>query len=142
MQPWHTLNYQDDEQLCMHDLPVVPKEPLIPNSTFNGTVEREVLLEMFWKTNGLNWYNNSGWRTPTRTPHCQWYGVKCSNSTDGHVTVLSLRSNNLNGRLPATLWMLRDLQGLCLKANPKLHGRLTVRMENTGGGSLKTLRMW
>ena len=106
----------------MHDLPVVPKEPLIPNSTFNATVERVVLLEIFKKTDGPHWHNKSGWMSSSS--HCHWYGVRCSNLTRGRVTVLSLVSNNLQGTLPPTLWMLRDLQGLCLGANPGIRGRL------------------
>ncbi|XP_028414855.1 putative leucine-rich repeat-containing protein DDB_G0281931 [Dendronephthya gigantea] len=121
-QSWDTLNYPHEVRLCMHDLPVVPKEPLILNSTFNATVERGILLEIYRLTNGLNWTNSSGWGGSGS--HCQWYGVGCSNITNGRVTVLTLEANRLQGTLPSTLWMLRDLQGLCLDANPGLYGKM------------------
>ena len=123
-QSWNTLGYPDEISLCMHDLPVAPKEPLILNSTFNATVERDVLLEIYRMTDGPNWRNSSGWGGSGS--YCQWYGVGCRNITNGRVTVLTLKSNALQGTLPPTLWMLRDLQGLCLGANRGLSGRLEV----------------
>ena len=115
--------------MCMHNLPVAPKEPLILNSTFNATVERDVLLEIYRMTDGPNWRNNSGWGGSGS--HCQWYGVGCSNVSNGRVTVLTLEAKKLQGTLPSTLWMLRDLQGLCLDANPGLYGKMGVSLKET-----------
>ena len=118
---WLKLDYPDNITLCLHELPLIPKEPLPPNSIFNATEEREVLLEIFSSAGGPNWHNNFGWNGTI--PHCRWYGVMC-NTTSGRIIALSLTSNNLIGTLPSTIWKLIDLQGICFEGNPGIGGKL------------------
>ncbi|XP_068746178.1 putative leucine-rich repeat-containing protein DDB_G0281931 [Montipora capricornis] len=102
---------------CLHEIP-------IPNTTLDTTVkpqqERAVLMEIFNQTRGHSWYNSSNWGNHS-VSHCLWYGVTCDN-TSRYVISLFLTNNNLVGTLPRSLWMLRNLQGLCIGSNDGLEG--------------------
>ena len=52
-------------------------------------------LELIYNSlGGEFWYDSSDWLTAT--PHCEWYGVGCS---DDRVSFIKLDSNNLTGDL-------------------------------------------
>jgi Leucine-rich repeat (LRR) protein len=76
------------------------------------TSECDALVALYNNTNGANWYSNTNWNA-TDTP-CSWYGVACSG---GHVSKLSLHSNNLDGEIPAELGNFTELQRLFLFGN-------------------------
>src|SRR5262249_11678475 len=81
--------------------------------------EREILMELFEKTNGPQWMNREGWGTSR--PVCDWHGVQCD-FVDGSlqnpiVTGLSLDMNNLRGKLPAALANLEHLHFLDVTGN-------------------------
>ena len=86
--------------------------------------ECEALVALYNSTDGANWSNNSGWMD-TNTP-CNWYGVTCS---AGHVTGLSLGSNQLIGSIPAQLGNLTNLQDLYLQNN-QLIGSIPPELGN------------
>ncbi|MCP4091445.1 MAG: hypothetical protein GY746_16895, partial [Gammaproteobacteria bacterium] len=68
--------------------------------------ECNTLVDLYNATDGPNW--DEGWNL-TNTP-CSWHGVTCSTGSPGHVTILSLISNNLTGTLPdLALPNLREL---------------------------------
>ena len=106
---------------CLHELQVPTNNT--PDRTFSSHQEREVLIQIYHKTNGNSWFNTAGWLNKT-IPHCKWYGITCENKT-GYIISIYLIQNNLTGILPRTLWKLRNLQGLCVGNNPRLSG--TVR---------------
>ena len=58
--------------------------------------ERSGLEAIYNQTNGQNWNNNAGWMN--ETDYCQWYGISCD--SDGLVTSIDLRDNNLAGQFP------------------------------------------
>lgn len=82
------------------------------NVTEIPKVECEALVALYNYTNGNEWVNKRGWLT-TDFP-CSWRGVECH---DGHVTILKLSANNLNGRIPSELGSLARLRWLNLKHN-------------------------
>ena len=78
--------------------------------------EKEVLLDLFQRTNGQNWTNTSAGLSTwsNETSPCNWYGVTVE---DGHVTALELVDNMLSGRLPKSLNRLSQLKNLNLSNN-------------------------
>ncbi len=74
--------------------------------------ECHALADIFLNTNGMNWANHTDWLR-NNTP-CTWYGVLCNN---GHVILLDLRNNGLNGTLPPSLNDLTGLVSLGLSGN-------------------------
>ena len=113
------LNYNDTFAYgCLHDIPI--PFPSRPDTTFNPEEEREVLMEIFNKTDGRNWENNMHWGNYS-VSHCLWYGITCER-TSHYVISIFLESNNLAGTFPGNLWKLRNLQGLCIGSNGELEG--------------------
>ena len=70
---------------------------------------RSILMELFVRTNGSTWKNNTGWGLHSVTPVCDWFGITCKNS---NVVSISLSQNNLVGTLPASLASLTHLEEL------------------------------
>ncbi len=75
--------------------------------------DHEALVALYDATGGPAWTNSTNWKT--EAPLGQWHGVTAD--ADGRVTGLSLASNNLIGRLPATLGNLSRLKWLSLGGN-------------------------
>jgi Leucine-rich repeat (LRR) protein len=81
--------------------------------------ERAALIALYNSTNGDNWTNNSGWKTPPlhidgfAIPGTEdrWYGIWV---VSGHVVEIHLSSNTLTGSLPSNLENLTHLQTLNL----------------------------
>ncbi|GEM_PF-3232091 len=65
------------------------------NVTEIPQAECQELVNLYNSTNGPNWYDNTDWLT-TNTP-CSWYEVLC---ISGHVSYISLTTNNLSGSIP------------------------------------------
>lgn len=80
--------------------------------------EKDALLALYNSTNGINWKNKTGWdfNNPVTTVNRKnsWYGVTVTN---GHVSSLSLRMNNLNGFIPVEIAELKYLVTLDLYSN-------------------------
>ena len=90
--------------------------------------ECQALMDFYNATNGDSWAKND-WRN-TDSNVCSWFGVSCiSVFTNGkiqenRVNGLSLSSNNLNGTLPDSLWVLNQLQNFVVNNN-SLYGELS-----------------
>jgi hypothetical protein len=91
--------------------------------------EREALIALYHSTNGDNWFNNSGWKTPPlhsdgfAIPGTEgaWYGITVTND---HVTWVQIMGNNLNGNMPPELGNLSQLEYLVLADNYTLSGSI------------------
>ena len=59
------------------------------------TTECDALVDLFNKTNGTGWNDNTGWMSDN-TP-CDWFGVTCK---DGYIVQINLDSNGLENELP------------------------------------------
>ena len=94
-----------------------------------SSADRAVLVELYSVMDGANWTNNTNWLSDR--PLREWYGV--TNDRDGRVVGLYLYDNQLNGRVPAELGSLINIQDLSLARN-RLTGELPAEL-----GSLKSL---
>lgn len=74
--------------------------------------ECEALVAFYHSTGGENWDLKRGW-LQTDTP-CGWAGLECES---GHITIMALNYNNLQGSLPPQLGQLSKLQSLVLYFN-------------------------
>jgi Leucine-rich repeat (LRR) protein len=106
----------------------VPVQAAIPAE------ERSALIALYNAANGDSWYHSSGWKTPPlhtdgfAMPGTEdaWYGITVSG---GHVTVISMDSNRLNGSIPPELGNLGNLEELWLSAN-QLSGSIPPELGN------------
>jgi Leucine-rich repeat (LRR) protein len=98
--------------------------------------ERAALIALFNSTNGDNWTNKSGWKTPPLAgdgfalPGTEntWQGIGCDRSNTT-VQSIYLSYNNLRGTLPPELGNLANLQTLYLASN-RLSGSLPPELGN------------
>ena len=105
---------------CLKRVNVYPLFTL--DTSFTPEQEREVLLNIYARTNGRGWFRSSGWNdSAVGTSHCSWYGLTCHPNTS-YVKTIVLAYNNLNGSLPSNIWKIRNLFSLCVPGNPDLGG--------------------
>jgi len=91
--------------------------------------ERQALIALYNSTNGDNWFNNSGWKTPPlhsdgfARPGTEgtWFGITVTND---HVTWIGIMYNNLTGNMPTELGNLSQLECLVLASNYTLGGNI------------------
>jgi Leucine-rich repeat (LRR) protein len=86
--------------------------------------ECEALVSLYNSTNGANWSNNTGWLA-TDTP-CSWFGLQCNL---GHITVLSLGQNSLNGNIPSEIGNLTEITAIELWSD-QLTGSIPIQFGN------------
>ena len=89
-----------------------------------GTYEKSLLVALYNATDGDNWTNKTNWLSDNDLS--TWHGVSVSN---GWVTSLDLRGNNLTGTIPAELGNLSNLTHLRLYNND-LSGRIPIELGN------------
>ncbi len=77
------------------------------------TDDRAALVALYEATDGPSWTNKENWLSTA--PLDEWYGV--TTDSNGRVTVLNLRDNNLQGTLPVQLARLTNLRWLNLYVN-------------------------
>ncbi|HWB27635.1 MAG TPA: IPT/TIG domain-containing protein [Chitinophagaceae bacterium] len=70
------------------------------------------LVDLYNNTDGLHWKNNIGWLAG---PVKGWYGIKIN--VNGRVISINLHSNNLTGKLPASIGGMVKLDSLNLASN-------------------------
>jgi len=106
------------------------------STSFAQTLEddRLALVALYNSTDGVNWYNNTGWTVPGSPGDnpCGWYGVTCE---AGRVTGLNLSTNMLAGTLPFDLGNLSALKILDLDQGIGVmeNGDLEVHTGGIGG---------
>jgi Leucine-rich repeat (LRR) protein len=82
-----------------------------------------VLVDLYNRTNGAGWLNNSGWLT---SPVSNWNGITL---TGNRVTSIDLNTNNLTGTIPDSLGLLDALNSLVLGTN-RLTGSIPTSLGN------------
>ena len=87
--------------------------------------EQAALIALYNATGGPDWHDNSNWLSPK--PFSTWFGV--STASNGCVTRLDLRNNNLTGSIPPELGSLPMLQSLDLQNN-NLTGPIPSELAN------------
>ena len=93
---------------------------------FKADPQRAALMALYEATDGPNWRDNTNWGSIA--PLRDWYGILTD--FDGHVTQLTLFSNNLSGTLPLALGNLTNLQALRLAGNQLLNGPVPAELGN------------
>lgn len=96
--------------------------------------ERAALIALYNATNGDNWTNNDGWKTPPldsddfAMPGTEgtWFGITI---LENHVTKIELDWNDLDGNIPFQLGNLSNLQTLDLSVN-YLNGSIPQELGN------------
>ena len=92
--------------------------------------ERAILRSMFDDLTGINWGNRENWNDDSDI--CTWYGITCKD--DGTVSEIVLPNNMLAGKLPSTVFTLKNLEVLNLKGNA-----VEVAFDGTAPERLKVL---
>lgn len=87
--------------------------------------ERDALMALYSGTNGPGWRKNTGWGDGDPCEH-DWFGVQCHS---GHVRILDLSNNKLNGSIPPELGNLSRLEYLYLTDN-QLKGSIPPNLGN------------
>ncbi|MFT7233261.1 MAG: surface protein, partial [Cyclobacteriaceae bacterium] len=87
--------------------------------------QRDILMTFYNSTDGANWFNNTGWGTAADLS--TWHGLTLEN---GNVASLDLRSNNLNGTVPASIAELQSLNELFFFNNLNLGGAIPAELGN------------
>ena len=117
---------QQSPQFCIPDTPMYRADgqdnicgvPLDASCSFcsstltPGGASCSSLESIFYKTEGINWTNQSGWLVGSDP--CEWHGLSC---TDDEVSILSLPDNNLSGDIPEEIAQLNRLDSLDLSGN-------------------------
>ena len=96
----------------------------------DAATDRAALAALYNATDGANWLNNRNWLS--NGPMGEWHGV--TTDSDGRVTHLDLRHNQLTGEIPEELGNLSNLTGLSLGGN-QLTGEIPAEL-----GSLANLQ--
>ena len=94
-------------------------------SAGDAATDRAALVALYNATGGANWGNNRNWLS--NAPMGEWHGV--ITDSDGLVTHLDLRSNQLTGEIPAELGDLTNLTELQLRSN-QLTGAIPAELGN------------
>lgn len=92
------------------------------------TGERNALIALYNSTNGDSWNDNTNWNS---TEHVSsWYGIRTTNVDGvGHVSEISLGSNNLTGTIPIEIDNFPELISLYLWSN-QLTGNIPSEIGN------------
>lgn len=101
--------------------PPQPEKPDVEVVESPAKKEREALIAFYNALDGPNWARQTNWCSDK--PLEEWEGVSTDN---GHVCHLDLRSNNLTGQIPESLFELKGLKNLMLGEN-HLVGTLSPR---------------
>ncbi|MCK4761701.1 MAG: fibronectin type III domain-containing protein, partial [Candidatus Aminicenantes bacterium] len=128
--PWSVPH--DPAQICYLRVSEIDGEPSAQSNYFTidyppsqqiSEIERIALVDLYNSTNGDNWANNSGWKTPPlhsdgfAMPGTEytWYGVIVVAYWD--VERIELSDNNLAGIIPDSIGNLSKLNTLDLARN-------------------------
>ena len=102
--------------------------------------EEQVLRDLYDRTNGAAWTDNTNWGGPHGT-ECTWYGITCD-AGENHVLRVTLPSNNLDGPLLIHLNDLTALEEFNVQNNslrgaiPSLTGMTNLRALAVNGNQL------
>ena len=106
----------------------------LPFCPYQEAEDRAALIALYRSADGDNWSDNTNWLSDARLG--EWYGV--TTNAYGNVKELDLESNQLNGKIPAELGSLTELEYLDLQGN-QLSGEIPAELGNLS--NLKHVRL-
>jgi hypothetical protein len=129
---------QDEDVVVRAASWLVYEDPL---TQADQILARFALAVIYLQTGGADWTNSTNWLSEKSL--CDWYGVRCGDP--GHpsdhvladkVRELDLEGNNLDGQLPDSIAILREMRVLWLNDN-----RISGEVPGEALGSLPVLLM-
>ena len=112
-----------------------------PSDQADQLLARFALAVVYLQTGGADWTNSTNWLSDKS--FCDWYGVRCGDAGHpsdhplaGKVRELDLEGNNLDGQLPESIAILREMRVLWLNDNS-----ISGEMPGEALGSLPALLM-
>jgi hypothetical protein len=128
---------QDEDAVVRAASWLVHEDPL---DQVTQLLPRFALAVIYLQTGGADWTNSTNWLS--EKSFCDWYGVHCGDP--GHpldhffadkVRELDLEGNNLNGQVPESIAILREMRVLWLNDNS-----ISGQVPGEALGSLPALR--
>ncbi len=113
------------DDVRVYDRPLTANEIAALYSENGYMSQRDILMTLYEYTGGDNWNDKTNWGTTESIAN--WFGVEASN---GVVTYLDVRNNNLNGTIPKELGGLYGLQYLILFNDAGLFGGIPYELGN------------
>ena len=112
---------------------VVLIHALLPQEGTDHNKIRETLLDFYDKTNGVHWFNSTGWEieggdSQSEANYCNWHGIECEADT---ILGIKLQSNNVTAD-NFTLSSLHPIKSLLLVnlVNNSIHGDIAEILES------------
>ena len=98
----------------------------LPSGVTRSVIDWAALWALHYKNGGSGWTNRSNWIGVN--PLGQWHGVTAD--SNGQVTALNLRNNNLSGDISGSIAALEKLVTLNLSCNSALNGELPLGLKD------------
>ena len=98
----------------------------LPSEITRSVIDWAALWTLHYKNNGYGWNSRSKW--VGSSPMGEWHGV--TTDSNGQVTVLNLRNNNLRAGISSSIAALEKLTTLDLSCNSNLSGELPLGLKD------------
>ena len=98
----------------------------LPSGVNRSVIDWAALWTLHYKNNGYGWNSRSKW--VGSSPMGEWHGV--TTDSNGQVTGLNLRNNNLRSGISGSIAALGSLGTLDLSCNSSLSGELPLGLKN------------
>ena len=99
---------------------------MLPSGITRSVIDWAALWALHYKNGGYGWKNRTNWTGVN--PLGQWHGV--TTDSNGQVTVLNLRYNNMSGNISGSIAALEKLVTLNLSCNSALNGELPLGLKD------------
>ena len=99
---------------------------MLPSGITRSVIDWAALWALHYKNGGYGWKNRTNWTGVN--PLGQWHGV--TTDSNGQVTALNLRYNNMSGNISGSIAALEKLVTLNLSCNSALNGELPLGLKD------------
>ena len=99
---------------------------MLPSGITRSVIDWAALWTLHYKNGGYGWKNRSNW--VGAKPPGDWHGV--TTDSNGQVTALNLRNNNMSGNISGSIAALEKLVTLNLSCNSALNGELPLGLKD------------